>query len=79
MAFANWSQARLPTEAEWEFVSEKQPIEGNFLESGFFHPQPQSAGEAQLFGNTWEWTSSAYSQYPGFRPLEARENITGNL
>ena len=70
MAFANWSQARLPTEAEWEFASEKQSIEGNFLESGFFHPQPQSAGEAHLFGNTWEWTSSAYSQYPGFRPLE---------
>ena len=23
-----------------------------------------------MAGNTWEWTSSAYSQYPGFRPLE---------
>ena len=70
MAFANWSQARLPTEAEWELASAKRVIAGNFLEKGLFHPKQPSLGEANFFGNSWEWTSSAYSQYPGFRPLD---------
>ena len=45
-AFARWSEARLPTEAELEVA----------------HPDLPG-----IEGHVWQWTSSPYTPYPGFR------------
>nr|WP_283255956.1 ergothioneine biosynthesis protein EgtB [Dyella humicola] len=72
-AYARWSNARLPTEAEWEVAAQgKDASLGTFLEmpNPIATPVPDSGGFGlrQMFGDVWEWTSSAFLPYPGFEP-----------
>lgn len=72
-AFARWSGARLLTEQEWESIATSNTLESamnNFVEDNVLHPVPAADNEQlqQLFGDVWEWTSSSYSAYPGFKP-----------
>ena len=70
-AYARWARARLPTESEWEAAASGRSTEGNMLEDGLLEPQAATTdrgGLTQLFGDVWEWTQSAYSPYPGYRP-----------
>ncbi len=70
-AYARWKGARLPLESEWEHAASELPISGNFVESGALEPRPATSQSGttpqQMFGDVWEWTSSPYVAYPGYR------------
>ena len=53
-AFARWSGARLPTEAEWEATAPDAAVTGDDDPDGWF-------------GTAWQWTASAYVAYPGLQ------------
>ena len=64
-AYARWCGARLPTEQEWEAATaepEPAPLCGRKSQ---VHPSTRGP-----YGAAWQWTSSSYAAYPGYRPVE---------
>lgn len=74
-AYARWVGCRLPTEFEWEVACEgwghhaAAQGAGQFLRLDELHPASPVGGASadRLLGRAWQWTSSAYAPYPGFR------------
>jgi len=72
-AYARWRGCRLPTEAEYQRAAvEASPGVCDFSS---WDPEPAGSrpsgasryGVEDLVGNGWEWTSSPFAPFPGFR------------
>ena len=86
-AFARWRGARLPAEAEWHRAAEGidwRTEKGN-VDFKSWDPIPVGCGEASAHGvfdlasNGWEWTSTPFAGFAGFRPMRTYPNYSADF
>jgi formylglycine-generating enzyme required for sulfatase activity len=77
-AYASWRGMRLPTEPEFHRAACGASPSSN-LDFRRWDPIPvdeESPGIQQMVGNGWEWTSTIFGPFPGFRPFEFYPNYS---
>lgn len=73
-AYARWARKSLPTEAEWQRASHgtSHAAPADAWDPAPVNHENASIGEfgvKGMIGNGWEWTSTEFAPFPGFRPF----------
>jgi formylglycine-generating enzyme required for sulfatase activity len=79
--YAAWQGLQLPSEAQFQRAAVGVPASRN-TNFRYWDPIPVTAddssgsGPAQMTGNGWEWTSTVFGPFPGFRPFAFYPNYS---
>jgi gamma-glutamyl hercynylcysteine S-oxide synthase len=77
-AYAKWRGMRLPTESEWQRAACGSTVSRN-VDFAEWDPIPADEGDSgiqQMIGNGWEWTSTVFAPFPGFKPFPFYPNYS---
>ena len=86
-AYAKWRGKKLPSEAQWHRAAIGSGQEPDGFDFGKWDPSPVNAnprgasvsGVVGLWGNGWEWTSTAFAPFDGFQPFPFYPGYSANF
>lgn len=85
-AYARWAGKKLPTEEQWQRAAVETPQRGN-ADFRYWDPTPVNAfpesssafGVVEMIGNGWEWTSSIFAPFAGFKAFPFYPGYSSNF